>query len=113
MKNYNNFHGDVDWQYWDAGFGESPALQNPWEWVRTIGSAIFDGDTAQEDRNTSVVDAPSLCPSLTQQIVNLSDTSGKPVPWLGAIQAVNRTDGSLSRALDEVGLGEGSARRFI
>ncbi|KAK4625603.1 uncharacterized protein CLAFUR5_05713 [Fulvia fulva] len=105
-KNYNNFGGDVGWEYWDAGVSESPALQNPWEWVKTMGNAIFDGSTIQEDRNTTVADAPSPWPAATVQIVKLSGTTGKPVPWLEAVQALNRTDGSRDQALDLLGLGD-------
>ncbi|EME44889.1 glycoside hydrolase family 18 protein [Dothistroma septosporum NZE10] len=104
-QNYNNFGGDVGWEYWDAGISEAPALQNPWQWVKTIGNAIFDGTAAQKNLNTTVDDAPSPWPALTEEIVKLSGSAGKPVPWLGAVQALNRTDGSLVGALNLLGLG--------
>lgn len=40
-KSFEGFGGVAGWEYWDAGLTDE---MRPWEWVTSIGLALFDGE---------------------------------------------------------------------
>lgn len=96
--NYENFGSVVGWEYWDAGIKDG--YKEPWQWVAAIGQSVFAARPGTANRDKDGDSGPSPWPVLTDQLEALG------VEKLLAVRALNISDGSLSGALQVLGLSD-------
>ncbi|KAI5358269.1 putative glycoside hydrolase family 18, catalytic domain, glycosyl hydrolase family 18 (GH18) active [Septoria linicola] len=101
--NYGTKFGGLNaWEYWDAG--RSDKLTEPYKWIGAIGNSLFltknvftkrQSAAVSQDFNGTITKATSPWPQLTDRLLKLNGGFQR----LATIQALNQTNGDITRAL--------------
>lgn len=93
---YQPFGGVSGWEYFDAGKGDGDA--HPWQWVKAVGHALFNGALSKSKRFATTSDKPTEPPFSEAHTALVSSGADH----FDAIWALNTTNGDLHQAAEKL-----------
>ncbi|KAL1961621.1 hypothetical protein VTN77DRAFT_1396 [Rasamsonia byssochlamydoides] len=90
-QDYSDFGGVFGWEYFDAGTNDN--LNDPWEWVKTIGSDLFSALSKRAVARVRKTPKP-----ITPFEPQMAELTSKGVSFGDALVSLNKTGGDLGRA---------------